>query len=214
MASRPSSSLQDPVDKRGERTRKLIKATIAKLAAQRDIADINLADICRAAKLTTGALYFHFGGKDEAVEEMVIDQITDLYGSLASKQTEGFEALVKVVLEGSTRYHRAQGRLPRAIQVFINTRPRVYAAWIKAREPLAARFEAAITRERGERGLATEHSAYLAYVILNSIEDLAMDVFQWSDPTLKPFAQNDEDWNERQVRVWTWAILVPIPAET
>jgi hypothetical protein len=36
-----------------------------------------------------------------------------------------------------------------------------------------------------------------------------MDLFQWNNPTLAPFAQTVEAWNERQQALWSWAILAP-----
>lgn len=199
-------------DSRGDRTRKLIKTVIARLAARKEVADITLSDICKAAKLTTGALYFHFKGKDDAVEEMVIDEIHDLYGRLVGRdEARSFEELVRRVLDESTRFHQTHKKLPRAIQVVINTRPRAYAAWIEARKPLVERFERTIAEARAAHGLPTEQAPYLAHFILNSMEDLAMDVFQWGNPTLKPFADSSEGWNQRQSALWTWAVLAPIP---
>ena len=180
----PRAAVAFEVDTRGDRTRVLIKQSIAKLAMKKDISTMALSDICSAANLTTGALYFHFTGKDEAIEEMVIDELNNRYGELASAQAdEFFESLVAKVLEILSQFHRKRKRLPRAIQVVINTRPRAYEAWLASRRPVINRFEQAIAHERREKGLSSEASPYLAHFILNSIEDLAMDVFQWGNPT-------------------------------
>ncbi len=198
--------------RRGDRTRSLIKKSIAKLAMRKDIADISLSDICKTAKLTTGALYFHFKGKDEAVEEMIIDVIEEKYGLiLEGYDGHDFERLIAFTLEQSTNFHRSRGRLGRALVTIINTRPGAYQAWLLARRPVIIRFVEAITRARAARNLPTESAPYLAHVILNSLEDLAMDVFQWKNPTLTPFADTLENWNRRQGALWAWAILSPIP---
>ncbi|HEV2364673.1 MAG TPA: TetR/AcrR family transcriptional regulator [Caulobacteraceae bacterium] len=199
-------------DSRGDRTRRLIKETIARLAMRKDVADITLAEICKAAKLTTGAVYFHFKGKEEAVEEMVIGEVQAHYGQiLAEYAGGGFEELVGVILEVSSRYHLARKRLKRAIVVIINARPAAYQAWLAARRPVVRALEQAIAERRREQGLPTDPAPYLALFILNSIEDLAMDVFQWKNPTLAPFAEDMEAWNRRQRALWTFAILAPIP---
>jgi hypothetical protein len=64
---------------------------------------------------------------------------------------------------------------------------------------------------RGRRGgLETGSSSFLGLFILNSIEDLGMDVYQWKNPTLQPYAATTEDWVGRQARLWSWAILAPL----
>lgn len=213
MASKKPKLMQTgaETDSRGERTRRGIKRAIARLASKKEVADITLADVCAATKLTTGAIYFHFGGRDEAIEEMVIDEIQSLYAERMKDDGSSFGAFVSSVIAGSTRYHQRMKRMPRAISVIINTRPRAYAAWLEARRPLVARLERLIVDARREAGLTADAAPYLAHFILNSIEDLAMDVFQWQNPTLAPFASDLDDWNARQTALWSWAILAPVP---
>ncbi len=212
MPARPARTIDADSDNRGDRTRKAIKQVIAKLAMKKDVADINLSDICAGANLTTGALYFHFKGKDEAIEDMVVDEVTTLYAGLIQLQADDFASLVAAVLTASSRYHRTHKRLPRAIELVINSRPRAYAAWIAGRLPLIERFRQMIAAERLAHGLDADAAPYLAHFILNSMEDLAMDVFQWNNPTLAPFAATLEGWNARQTALWRHAILAPFPA--
>jgi len=199
-------------DTRGDKTRRQIKAVIAKLASKRDLADISLSDICKGTKLTTGAVYFHFKGKDEAVEEMVIDEIETIYGSLIKADHRDFEAMARAIIAQCTAYERANGRRTRAIQLVINSRPRAYEAWLAARTPVIEQLTELITRSRREAGLDADASPFLALFILNSIEDLSMDVFQWGNPTLQPYAEKPEDWIARQTALWSYAILAPMPA--
>lgn len=199
-------------DTRGDKTRRQIKAVIAKLASKHDLADISLADICKASKLTTGAVYFHFKGKDEAVEEMVVDEIETMYGRLLEADHPSFENMARAIIGQCTAYEQANGRRSRAIQLVINSRPRAYEAWIAARTPVIEKLTDLITRSRREAGLDADASPFLALFILNSIEDLSMDVFQWGNPTLKPFAERPEDWIARQTALWSYAILAPMPA--
>jgi len=198
-------------DSRGDRTRKQIKAAIARLLSKRDVADITLADICKATRLTTGAVYFHFSGKDEAVEEMVIDEVETIYSmQMAGPQDNDFETAVRRLIAACAEYELASGRRSRAIQQVINARPRAYAAWLEARRPVVERLTALIAEARATRGMETESSSFLGLFILNSIEDLGMDVYQWKNPTLQPYAATTEDWVDRQARLWSWAILAPL----
>jgi AcrR family transcriptional regulator len=197
-------------DSRGDRTRREIKQAISRLASRRDVADINLVDICKAADITTGALYFHFKNKDVAIEEMVIDEVRQVNARRLQAMTgDTFADHIGAILTQSSQYHRSSKRLPRAISVVINSRPKAYEAWLAARRPVISKLEAAIVAEREKRGLSTDPAPYLAHFILNSLEDLAMDLFQWQNPSLAPFAQTTEAWNERQRDLWCWAILAP-----
>lgn len=210
IAETNPAALEVQHDGRGERTRKQIKLAIARLASRKDVSEINLAEICKAADVTTGALYFHFKNKDEAVEEMIIDEVREVNAErMAALTGESFADHIKAILALSSRFHRSKKRLARAIGVVINSRPKAYEAWLAARRPVISRLEEAIVRERKLRGLSPEPAAYLAHFILNSLEDLALDLYQFGNPTLTPFAKTSEDWNARQVALWDWAILTP-----
>lgn len=197
-------------DSRGERTRKGIKQAIARLAARKDVSEINISEICKAARVTTGALYFHFKGKDEAVEEMIIDEVRSVNAMrLSAMRGESFADDIRAVLALSSAYHRTKKRLPRAVGAVINSRPHAYQAWLAARRPVVAVLEADIARERLAHKLSAKAAPYLAHFILNSLEDLALDLYQWGNPTLAPFAETADEWDARQTALWSWAILAP-----
>lgn len=211
--AQPGKGAAPAHDTRGDKTRRQIKAVIAKLASKQDLADISLSDICKGTKLTTGAVYFHFKGKDEAVEEMVIDEIETMYGALLRERDyASFDEMVRTIIARCTAYEQTSGRRSRTIQLVINSRPRAYEAWLAARAPVIDRLTSLIAQSRRDKGLPDEPSPFLALFILNSIEDLSMDVFQWRNPTLQPFAASPDAWIERQTALWAWAIHAPIPA--
>lgn len=197
---------------RGERTKAAIKQAILKLAMKRDLSEIALADICKAARVTTGALYFHFTGKDDAVEAMVLDQLAEIYGTLAGAAPAADAAgLIGRVVANTARFHQRGPKLAGVIEATVQTRPRVYAAWLEARRPVVAALEQAIAAARVARGLPPDGAAYLAHIVLTSVEDLAVDTFRWQNPTLAPFAEDIEAWVARQTAFWSFAILAPLP---
>jgi hypothetical protein len=67
-----------------------------------------------------------------------------------------------------------------------------------------------IAQDRAAHGLETGSASFLGLFILNSIEDLGMDVFQWKNPTLQPYAASADAWVDRQARLWSWAIRAPM----
>jgi AcrR family transcriptional regulator len=199
---------------RGDKTRTAIKTVIAKLAEKRPIAEVTLADICHATKLTTGAVYFHFSGKDEAVEEMAIDLLERGYEVMLERARQSGGTLVefiRVIIEGTTKLCATRGFLPNALQVTINSRPKAYAAWLAARQPVIDQLADLITIARREKGLGPESSRFLATFMLNSVEDVALDAFHWRNPNLAPFVSDPEQWIAEQEALWTWAILAPPP---
>ena len=200
------------IDTRGDKTRRHIKKVIAQLAKTNEIYDFTLSDVCQATDITTGALYFHFKSKEDAIEEMVIDQVHVLYEALAASiETDDVNDYIAGLISHTTAYHKKYKRLPRAIQVVINTRPKAYEAWLAARAPIIDRMSALIGAAREAQNLSAKPSRYLAHYLLTSIEDLGMDAFQWRNPTLAPYARNAAKWNKDQAALWTWSILAPLP---
>lgn len=213
-AAGPSRSPAAEADglSRGERTKAAVKQAIARLATRHDLADITLSDICRVAKVTTGAVYFHFKDKDEAVEAMVIDQLPRIYGALAEDVPQpGCAPFILSLLERTVAFHQTQKRLGHALQMTLQTRPVVYQAWLRARQVPIDMLAARIAQDRAASQLPTEPSAYLAHHVFSSIEDLAADIFQWKNPTLAPYAADAAQWCRRQAAFWAWAVRAPIP---
>jgi AcrR family transcriptional regulator len=194
-------------DGKGQATRSHIKRAIAEIATTRDIATVTLADICAKAKLTTGALYFHFEGRDRAIEEMAIDVVRDHYERILKVPDSAFEEFLRGVIGIFTHYNQNNGRLPRAVYVTIGTRRKVGRFWLNARQPVVAKFKRLIEAEREQAGLSTDPAPFLAHFILNSIEDLSMDAFQWNNVELAAFAGTLREWQDRQCSLWRSAIL-------
>lgn len=202
---------EPPQTLRGERTKKRIKAFIAKYGATKDVMELKLSDICRSLKITTGAFYFHFKNRDEAIEETIIDEIESVYSTIINEvEEERFEPFVYALIEKLTEFQVGRGRLPRSVQAIINTAPWVYEGWTKARQPLLEKLTRLIAQERANDGLSTEPAEYLASYLLNAVEDLGMDAFQWGNPSLATYAQDRAQWNARNFKLWDWAIRAPL----
>lgn len=207
-----TSRALDKRETKGERSKRYILSVIAKLAMTREISEVTLADICEAADVSTGAIYFHFKSRDDAVAAMIIDQVGNLWAEpMARVQDAPLEDVLDEIVTSISDFHVRKRRLKRAIQAVINSDPRAYQAWLIGRAPAIERLSEAIAAARAAEGLPTDSSTFLAYFVLGSIEDLAMDVFQWRNPTLQPFAADIDDWNAKQVALWRWAALAPLP---
>ena len=194
---------------KGDLTRRYIKDAIADLASRRDITTIGLADICAATRLTTGSIYFHFPNKDAAIEEMVIDEVEAHYRRLMGYAESGFPDFLAAIVSDFARYARKRRHLPRAIRLFVGTRRKAGDAWLAARQPILDRLAALISDLRAEHGLPQTPSPFLAQYILTSLEDLSIDAFQENNADTIAFANQLEQWRERNVALWMWAIRTP-----
>jgi AcrR family transcriptional regulator len=203
---------EDESGSKGDRSRRAIKRAVVSLVSRRAVEEISLADICRATKLTTGAVYFHFASKDEAIEEAVVDEINASYERTAAalELAGGLREALETIVRMKTEFHRATKRLTMAIQVVINTRPRAYQAWLDARTPVLDRLIGMLTDVRSRAGLSTEPAGFIAHFVVGAIEDLAMDVYQWRNPRLAVYAGVEEMWINYQVDMWVAAAMAPI----
>lgn len=202
---------EPPQTVRGERTKNRIKRFIAKYGAKHDLSDIKLSDICQSLKITTGAFYFHFKNREEAIEDTILDEIRSVYSAIASEvEPKSFEQFAKEVIDRSTEFQVSRGHLPRAVQAVINTSPRVYDGWTEARRPILEELARLIAEERESEGLSTEPADYLASYLLNAVEDLGMDAFQWRNPSLATYSSDRTEWAARNFKLWNWAIRAPL----
>jgi TetR/AcrR family transcriptional regulator, cholesterol catabolism regulator len=72
MASKPNSSIKDPLPKRkSERTRERILDAAAVAFRERGFAATRLSDIADRANLQAPSLYYHFSSKEELIEEVL-----------------------------------------------------------------------------------------------------------------------------------------------
>jgi len=202
---------EPPQTVRGERTKNRIKHFIAKYGAKNDLTDIKLSDICQSLKITTGAFYFHFKNREEAIEDTILDEIKSVYSAIDSEvETESFEQFARDVIDRSTEFQVSRGHLPRSVQAVINASPRVYDGWTTARRPVLEKLARLIAEEREKEGLSTEPADYLASYLLNAVEDLGMDAFQWGNPSLAAYSRDRAEWDARNFKLWNWAIRAPL----
>ena len=61
------------INKRGEETRKLIKKCACGLFASKGFKQVTMKDICEAASLRRGGLYFHYESTQEIFKEIIND---------------------------------------------------------------------------------------------------------------------------------------------
>jgi AcrR family transcriptional regulator len=96
----PSSAVTVPSDKRADLTRQQILSAAARQFAHRPYTQVSLDDILAEARVTKGAMYFHFRSK-YALAVAIIDEQTDM-GRLGANEVlahrlSGLETLVDLL---------------------------------------------------------------------------------------------------------------------
>src|SRR3954453_17391009 len=168
---------------RSTATRGALVAAARELFADRGYAGVGTEEIVRAAGLTRGALYYHFGGKHElfeAVYEEIEGEVTERIAADALGGSDPLEAL------------RAGGRAfldhclePEVQRIVLLDAPAVLG-WARGRE-IGARYglgliEAALQAAIDAGQIRPTPVRPLAHVLLGALDEAAMAVARADDP--------------------------------
>ena len=180
-----SSSTPGRKVQQAEATRGALVAAARRLFGERGYADVGTEEIVRAAGVTRGALYHHFGGKQdllEAVYREVEEEITQRVADVAldsgtSSPVEAMRAGVAVFIDACAE--------PEVQRIVLLDAPAVLG-WDRWREIAAsyglglieASLSAAI--EAGE--IAPQPVRPLAHVLMGAVDEAAMLVARSEDP--------------------------------
>lgn len=170
---------------RTEATRGALLAAARRLFAERGYDDVSAEEVVRAAGVTRGALYHHFGGKPElldAVYEQLEREVTEriarvVLGSELESPLEAMRAGVRAFLDECAQ--------PEVRQIVLHDAPAVLG-WERWREIAAANglglIEASLAAaiEAGElRPLPVRPTAH---VLLGALDEAAMLAARSDDP--------------------------------
>lgn len=138
------------MQQRAAETRAALLEGAAKVFAQKTYAEARLKDIANASQVSEGALYFHFGNKDEiarAVLEAQQERMTEVLTRTLAQPGEGLEKVLEV-FDGMSRLMAADAVVQGGIK--LSTQP-ITGVENAAREPY---FEwIRIARALLERGI-------------------------------------------------------------
>jgi AcrR family transcriptional regulator len=170
---------------RSEATRAALVAAARRLFGERGYASVSTEEIVRAAGVTRGALYHHFGGKRELLEAVYRDVEEDLTREIA-EQTLGAGATTPLAAmrAGTGRFLDACTE-PEVQRIVLLDAPAVLG-WDRWREIAAeyglglieANLEAAM--DAGE--IARRPVGPLAHLLMGALDEAAMLVARSPDP--------------------------------
>jgi AcrR family transcriptional regulator len=170
---------------RSEATREALIAAARALFAGRGYAGVGTEEIVRAAGVTRGALYHHFGGKRdlfEAVYERIEAELAERIatGALAS----GAAAPLDAMRAGAEMFLQACTE-PEAQQIVLLDGPSVLG-WDRWREIAAEHglglIEATLQAAVDAGAIAEQPIRPLAHVLMGALDEAAMVVARAEDP--------------------------------
>lgn len=170
---------------RSEATREALIGAARKLFAERGYAGVGTEEIVRAAGVTRGALYHHFGGKRdlfEAVYERIEAELAERIatGALAS----GAAAPLDAMRAGAEMFLQACTE-PEAQRIVLLDGPSVLG-WDRWREIAAEHglglIEATLQAAVDAGAIADQPARPLAHVLMGALDEAAMVVARAEDP--------------------------------
>lgn len=178
------------------------------MANERPLAEIKIGDLCQRAGLATGAFYFHFRGKDDALEQTAIEILEDFFAGIAAlpPSDDLYGEIYGLIAEFYRGYVERRPEI-RAVFVILGAHRRVRAAWLAARLTLIDRLTTAFTRARPASPAAFASDHVLAQFLLSALERFYEEVlFAPSYPRLQEEAANFDVFVRQQARVWHRAV--------
>jgi AcrR family transcriptional regulator len=181
----PSAPPRRTQAERSESTREALIRAARRLFAERGYADVGTEEIVRAAGVTRGALYHHFGGKRdlfEAVYERVEAELAReiASGALAANP----DSPLRAMRAGAEQFLRAATE-PEAQRIVLLDGPSVLG-WDRWREIAAEHglglIEASVTAAIEAGAIAPQPVAPLSHLLMGALDEGAMLVARAVDP--------------------------------
>lgn len=193
---------------KGERTRRLLLDCVIRLVHERPLADVKIGDVCTAAGVATGAFYFHFGSRDEALVAAALDGLSAVYRDvLAAPSDPDLHSEVVGIIAVFDRYRCERPDLIAAIYTIVNAYRPVRLAWHDERLALVERLARRFAVARGEDGGGFGSCRVLAHFLLGALERFYDDVFFGPvDAALTAEAATPAVFVDQQAAVWVRAV--------
>ena len=171
---------------RSETTREALIGAARPLFAERGYAAVGTEDIVRAAGVTRGALYHHFGGKRELFEAVYERVEADLTRRIAEGALAGAAEPLAAMRAGSEMLLRASTE-PEVQRIALLDAPAVLG-WDRWREIAAEQglglIEATLQAAIEAGAIAEQPVRPLAHLLMGALDEAAMLVARAPDPDL------------------------------
>jgi AcrR family transcriptional regulator len=169
-----------------EATRAALVDAARTLFAERGYANVGTEEIVRAARVTRGALYHHFTGKDDlfrAVVELVEAELTQRIAEQAADAGAGGDALA--ALRAGTDAFLDASVEPEVQRILLLDAPAVlgWEAWHEIAERYGLGLTMAVLQAAMDAGAIGERPVRpLAHILIGALDEAAMLVARAADP--------------------------------
>jgi AcrR family transcriptional regulator len=194
---------------KGQRTREALKAIVVSLVNERPLGEIKVTDLCERSGLAVGAFYFHFRGKDDALERTAIEILEAFFaGVLTTPASDDLYSEIYGLISEFHRNYVEQRQAIKAVFVILGAHRPVRLAWLAARLQLVERLEAAFARVQPAAPAAFKSDYVLAQYLLSALERFYEEVFfAPSYSRLHDEAANFDVFVRQQARLWHRAVV-------
>jgi AcrR family transcriptional regulator len=201
---------------KGQRTRESLKTAVVVLVNDRAINEIKISDLCDHAGLAIGSFYFHFRGKDDALEWTASEILNEFFaGVLATPISEDlFSEIYSLISEYYRGYVENRLNIRAVFKILGQSRP-VRATWLAGRLALVERLSAAFSKARQGKPCTLKSDYVLAQYLLSALERFYEEaLFAPSYSRLHEEAANFDVFVRQQAELWRSAVLGHQPAST
>jgi AcrR family transcriptional regulator len=190
-----------PQQARGRRTRQKIRDSLVGLLADKDYADISIAEICERAGIAVGGFYFHFERKDDLIAEVMREHSDAFWATMAAALN--YRDSYSSLFHASSAYVRAFHDSPGLVRCF-NQLAMVDTAYVRHWESAASAWTERLIRLLHEcegPGLAPI-SDLTAYGLLSFVDALLYALYIEVDAVLAASAGPPEQVIEEIAVLW------------
>jgi AcrR family transcriptional regulator len=200
---------------KGQRTRQAFKAAVVDLIHEKSLAEVKVGDLCERTGLSVGAFYFHFRGRDDALEQTAIEILDAFFaGVLSAPAGEDLFGEIVDLLSGFHRGYVEQRLEIRAVLVILGAHRPVRQAWLASRLRLVERMVCTFARVRPASPGAFQSDYVLAQYLLSALERFYEEaLFTPSYPRLHEEAASFEVFVLQQARLWHRAVVGHDPVD-
>jgi AcrR family transcriptional regulator len=194
---------------KGQRTRETLMGVVVSLVNEKPLAEIKVSDLCERSGLAVGAFYFHFRGRDDALEQTAILILDAFFADvLATPASDDLYGEIHGLIAQFHRGYVERRAEIRAVFAILGAHRPVRLAWLAARLALIDRLMAAFARARPTAPGAFASDYVLAQYLLSALERFYEEVFfAPSYPRLHDEAANARVFVNEQARLWHRAVV-------
>lgn len=200
---------------KGAQTKTRIMDVVESLIEERGTENFILEDICKATDLTVGAFYFHFSGRDDAIEQVLVRGLSDFYNDEVFERCDDedvFMVLGKFYIE-TLQLGLERPGFTRALYVHLPRSVMLYELWLEQRQRLVTWLSGYISAAKQAEGLERGTPELDVHFFLAAVEGFNENLLFGADEELRKLAKSPANTVVNTALLWYRAAVSVEPPE-